>query len=36
MAAVREIIAGMGLEVTEAHEPGGLLPYHVVVVAAKR
>lgn len=35
LAAVRGIIAGMGLEVVEAHEPGELLPYHVVVVAAK-
>ena len=35
LAAVREIVAGMGLDVTEAHEPGELLPYHVVVVAAK-
>ena len=36
LAAVREIVAGMGLEVVEAHEPGELLPYHLVVVAAKR
>jgi ubiquinone/menaquinone biosynthesis C-methylase UbiE len=35
MAAIREIIAGMGLDVSEAHEPGDLLPYHVVVVATK-
>jgi len=35
LEAVRGIIAGMGLEVVEAHEPGELLPYHVVVVAAK-
>ena len=34
--AVREIVAGMGLDVVEAHEPGELLPYHVAVVAAKR
>lgn len=33
---VREIVAGMGLDVVEAHEPGELLPYHVAVVAAKR
>jgi ubiquinone/menaquinone biosynthesis C-methylase UbiE len=33
--AVREIVAGMGLDVVEAHAPGELLPYHVVVVAAK-
>ena len=36
LATIREIIAGMGLDVTEAHEPGDLLPYHVVAVAAKR
>jgi ubiquinone/menaquinone biosynthesis C-methylase UbiE len=36
MAAIRGIVAGMGLDVTEAHEPGELLPYHIVVVAAKR
>lgn len=36
MAAIREIIAGMGLDVTEAHEPGDLLPYHIVVVATGR
>ncbi len=34
--AVRDIIAGMGLEVVEAHEPGQLLSYHLAVVAAKR
>ncbi len=33
--AVRGIIAGMGLEVVEAHEPGAELPYHLAVVAAK-
>ncbi len=33
--AVRTIIAGMGLDVVEDHEPGELLPYHVAVVAAK-
>ena len=33
--AVREIVAGMGLDVVETHAPGDLLPYHVVVVAAK-
>ena len=33
--AVRGIVAGMGLDVVEAHEPGELLPYHVVVVAQK-
>jgi ubiquinone/menaquinone biosynthesis C-methylase UbiE len=36
MTAVRDIVAGMELDVVEAHEPGGLLPYHLVVVAAKR
>jgi SAM-dependent methyltransferase len=35
LAAVREILAGMGLDVVEKHAPGDLLPYHVVVVAAK-
>jgi ubiquinone/menaquinone biosynthesis C-methylase UbiE len=35
MAAVRGIIAGMGLEVVEAHEPGDVLQYHLAVVAAK-
>ena len=33
LTTVREIVAGMGLEVLEAHEPGDLLPYHLVVVA---
>jgi ubiquinone/menaquinone biosynthesis C-methylase UbiE len=33
MAAIREIVAGMGLDVVEAYEPGDLLPYHIVVVA---
>ena len=33
--AVRGIVAGMGLDVLEAHAPGGLLPYHVAVVAQK-
>jgi SAM-dependent methyltransferase len=36
LAAVREILAEMGLDVVEAHEPGELLPYHLAVVAAKR
>ena len=36
LAAVRDIIAGMGLEVLEAHEPGELLRYHLAVVAKKR
>ena len=35
LSAVRDILAGMGLDVVEAHEPGELLPYHLVVVAAK-
>jgi SAM-dependent methyltransferase len=35
MSAARDIITGMGLDVVESHEPGGLLPYHLVVVAAK-
>jgi ubiquinone/menaquinone biosynthesis C-methylase UbiE len=34
--AVCKIVAGMGLDVVEKHAPGDLLPYHVVVVAAKR
>jgi len=33
--AVREIVAGMGLDVVAAHQPGELLPYHVVLVATK-
>jgi ubiquinone/menaquinone biosynthesis C-methylase UbiE len=36
LAAVRDIIREMGLELIEAHEPGTELPYHLVVVAAKR
>ena len=36
LAAVRDIIAEMGLEEIEAHEPGTELLYHLVVVAAKR
>jgi ubiquinone/menaquinone biosynthesis C-methylase UbiE len=36
LEAVREIVAGMGLDVVEAHEPGALLPYHLALVAAKR
>jgi len=35
LAAVRDIIRAMGLEETEAHEPGTELPYHLVMVAAK-
>jgi len=36
LAAVRDVVAGMGLEEIEAHEPGTRLPYHLAVVAAKR
>lgn len=36
LAAVKEIVSGMGLDVLEAHEPGELLKYHVAVVAQKR
>ena len=36
LAAVRAIIAEMGLDEIEAHEPGTELPYHLVVVAEKR
>ena len=36
LAAVRDIVREMGLEELEAHEPGTELPYHLVVVAAKR
>jgi ubiquinone/menaquinone biosynthesis C-methylase UbiE len=36
LGAIRDIIAGMGLDVVEAHEPGELLKYHVVAVARKR
>jgi arsenite methyltransferase len=36
LAAVRGIVAEMGLEELEAHEPGTELPYHLVMVAAKR
>jgi len=35
LARVREIVAGMGLVELEAHEPGTLLPYHVVLEAAR-
>ena len=35
LAAVRGVISSMGLHEVEAHEPGSLLPYHLVVVAAK-
>ena len=36
LAAVRDIITGMGLDVVETHEPGDLLRYHVVAVARRR
>ena len=36
LSAVRDIIREMCLEEIEAHEPGTELPYHLVVVAAKR
>jgi ubiquinone/menaquinone biosynthesis C-methylase UbiE len=35
LAAVRELVSNMGLTEVEAREPGSLLPYHLVVVAAK-
>lgn len=35
LAAVRKVVASMGLNEIEAHEPGSLLPYHLAVVAAK-
>ena len=35
LGVVREIVAGMGLDVVEAHEPGTELPYHLVAVAEK-
>jgi ubiquinone/menaquinone biosynthesis C-methylase UbiE len=34
-AAARDVVAAMGLEEVEAHEPGTLLPYHLAIVAAK-
>jgi SAM-dependent methyltransferase len=36
LAAVRDVLAGMGLDEVIAREPGMKLPYHLVVVAAKR
>lgn len=36
LPAVRDIVSGMSLEVLEAHEPGDMLRYHLVVVAQKR
>lgn len=35
LAAVRGVISQMNLEEVEAHEPGDLLPYHLVAVAAR-
>jgi len=35
LAAVRELVSGMGLYETEGHEPGTLLPCHLAVVAGK-
>jgi ubiquinone/menaquinone biosynthesis C-methylase UbiE len=35
LAAVRDILSGMGLEEVEAHEPGDLFQYHLAVVATK-
>jgi ubiquinone/menaquinone biosynthesis C-methylase UbiE len=36
LQAIRDVIAGMDLEMVEDHEPGEMLPYHVVAVARKR
>ena len=36
LTAVHELLADMGLEEVESHEPGDLLPYHLAVVATKR
>ena len=36
LAAVQGIVAAMGLEEVEAHEPGELVPYHLALVAAKK
>ena len=35
LAAVRDVIARMGLDVIETHEPQTELPYHLVAVAAR-
>ena len=35
LAAALDVIAAMGLEEVESHEPGTLLPNHLVIVAAK-
>jgi ubiquinone/menaquinone biosynthesis C-methylase UbiE len=36
LPAAREIVTGMGLGVLEAHAPGEVLPYHLVVTGEKR
>jgi len=35
LGAVREIVARLGFEEVEAHEPGDLLPYHLALVAKR-
>ncbi len=35
LGAVREIVAGLGFEEVEAHEPGDLRPYHLALVAKR-
>jgi ubiquinone/menaquinone biosynthesis C-methylase UbiE len=35
LGAVREIVARLGFEEVEAHEPGDLLPYHLALVARR-
>ena len=35
LGAVRKIVAGLGFEEVEAHEPGDLLPYHLALVAKR-
>jgi ubiquinone/menaquinone biosynthesis C-methylase UbiE len=35
LAAVRDIVTSMGLDVVEAHAPGTLLPYHLALVAGR-
>ncbi len=35
LGAVRNIVAGLGFEEVEAHEPGDLLPYHLALVAKR-
>jgi ubiquinone/menaquinone biosynthesis C-methylase UbiE len=35
LAAARDVVAAMGLDVVESHEPGTLLPHHLAIVAAK-